>query len=127
MINLGEELPCLDGGSGVGARIGEGGQSSSWEDCSQMCQNTEKCVAWTFHETSPFSCDLFSELESIAPKNFTVTGQMNCSDPSAVMVNEGINSKDLNPVEEKRIMKGVKIKGSPLGQTKRQEFKAYRS
>ena len=111
----------------MGERIGEERQSSSWEDCSEFCGNMTSCVAWTFHEISPFSCFLFSELESIAPKNFTVTGQMNCSDPSAVMVNEGINSKDLNPVEEKCIMKGVKIKGSPLGQTKRQEFKAYRS
>ena len=96
----------------MGVSIGEGRQSSSWEDCRQMCGNKENCVAWTFHEISPFSCDFFSKLDSIAPKDFAVTGQMNCTDPNAVMVkNEGLNSRDIIPEEEKCIMKGVKIKG----------------
>ena len=79
-----------------------------------MCGNTENCVAWTFNEISPFSCDLFSELESISPKRFTVTGQMNCTDPSVVMVNAGLNtrSRDIIPEEENCMMKGVKIKGN---------------
>ena len=98
-------------------------QSSSWEDCHQMCANMTNCLAWTFHEISPLSCDFFSKLESIAPKNFTVTGQMNCSDPSsAVMVDEGIDSRDLSPVDESCIMDGIKITGNKLGKRKRQVF-----
>ena len=86
-----------------------------------MCGNMTNCLAWTFNEISPFSCEFFSKLESIVSKDFTVTGQMNCSDPSsAVMVDEGINSRDLSPVEENCILDGVKITGNKLGKRKRQ-------
>ena len=88
-----------------------------------MCDEFTACSAWTFHEIFPFSCDFFSKLESINANNFSVTGQMNCLDPSSVMVNEGINERNLNNEEDKCIMKGVKIKGEKLGEKLRQEFK----
>merc|ERR1712227_57439 len=112
----GEELPCLEEGSGVGVSIEKGRQSSSWEDCQRMCDELTNCSAWTFHEISPFSCDFFSKLESINAKNFSVTGKMNCQDQSSIMVkNEGINERNFINEENNCIMKGVKIMGDKLG------------
>ena len=106
----------------MGSRIGEERQSSSWEDCHQMCYELTNCSAWTFNGISPFSCDFFSKIESINAKNFSVTRQMNCQDPSAVMVNAGINNRDFNNDEDNCIMKGVKIEGVKL-KRRRQELK----
>ena len=88
-----------------------------------MCDELTACSAQTFHEISPFSCDFFSKLESINANNFSLTGQINCPDPSSVMVNEGINERIFNNEEDKCIMRGVKIKGKKLGEKLRQEFK----
>ena len=104
----------------MGVSIEKGRQGSSWEDCQQMCGQLSNCSAWTFHETSPLSCDFFSYLESIDTTDFSVTGQLKCQDPSAVMVNAGNNERDLG-TEKNCIMKGVKIMGVKL-KKKRQEF-----
>merc|ERR1711971_407844 len=118
----GEELPCLDDGSGVGVSIENGRQSSSWEECQRICNELTACSAWTFHEISPFSCDFFSKLESINAMNFSVTGQMNCQDSSSVMVNEIINERNFNNGDDNCIMKGTKIKGVKLKKKRKDSF-----
>ena len=112
---LGEELPCLDEGSGIGVSIEKGRPGSSWEDCHRMCVELTNCSAWTFYKISPFSCDFFSKLETINAENLTLTGQINCKNTNAVVLDTGINARDFNNEEDKCIMKGVKIKGVTLG------------
>ena len=107
----------------MGVSIGEGTQSSSWEDCHKMCDSMSNCSAWTFHEKFPFLCAFFSELHSIDPKNFTVTGRMNCTDSSTVIQNTEITGKHVKHVLKGNCMiKDMKIRGILLGNKKRQEF-----
>ena len=103
----------------MGVSIGEKSQGSSWQDCHEECDWMPECSAWTFDD-SYTSCAFFSRVVSIDPNNSTLSGQKNCPNPPAVMVNSGKNL-DL-PEDTPCIMEKVKIGGEKVASRKRQEF-----